>query len=134
MNKYEQIKVVGEGSFGKAILCMRKLDRKRCIIKQISLAKMSPKEAALTEQEASLLARMSHPGIVAFWESFVATSVSGEKQLYICMEFAGLLYIATYALFSNLNPNVSRLLPVNNRLPVEPNNGGAFLSPSHDFR
>ena len=50
---------------------------------------MSSKEAAQTEQEASLLARMSHPGIVAFWESFVATSSAGEKRLYICMEFAG---------------------------------------------
>jgi NIMA (never in mitosis gene a)-related kinase 1/4/5 len=44
---------------------------------------MSPKEAKQTEQEATLLARLNHPNIVSFWESFV-----GAGSLYIVMEFA----------------------------------------------
>jgi serine/threonine protein kinase len=68
---------------GKALLCFRKKDKKRCIIKQISLAKMSPKEAKQTQQEASLLARLNHPNIVSFWDSFLSGS-----SLYIVMEFA----------------------------------------------
>lgn len=44
---------------------------------------MTAKEARQTEQEASLLARLDHPNIVAFWESFVSGST-----LYIVMEFA----------------------------------------------
>lgn len=59
MNKYELEKVVGEGSFGKALLCRRKADRKKCIIKQIALHKMSKKEAKQTEQESTLLSRLN---------------------------------------------------------------------------
>ena len=44
---------------------------------------MTAAEAKQTEQEASLLARLNHPNIVAFWESFV-----GGDNLYIVMEFA----------------------------------------------
>lgn len=83
MDKYEIQKVVGQGSYGRAILCRRKKDSKLCIIKQISLAKLSKKEAKMTEQEAQLLGKLAHPNIVAFWESFTATS-----NLHIVMEFA----------------------------------------------
>ena len=87
MNKYVVDKVVGEGSFGKALLCRRKSDQRKCIIKQISLKKMSRKEAAQTEQESSLLARLKHPNIVTFWESFTETS-KGVSYLWIAMDFA----------------------------------------------
>ena len=87
MNKYKVEKVVGEGSFGKALLCRRNQDSKKCIIKQISLAKMSRKEAAATEQESSILARLRHPNIVTFWESFSETQ-KGVSYLCIVMEFA----------------------------------------------
>lgn len=83
MDKYDVQKVVGQGSYGRAVLCKRRVDSKQCIIKQISLAKLSPKEAKLTEQEASLLSRLRHPNIVAFWESFVS-----RNQLHIVMEYA----------------------------------------------
>lgn len=77
------LKVVGEGSFGKALLCSRKRDRKKCIIKQISISKLSKKDLVFTEQEALLLARLQHPNIVAFWESFKT-----NNSIYIVMEFA----------------------------------------------
>lgn len=83
MEKYDLQRIVGQGSFGKAVLCRRKNDGKLCIIKQISLAKLTPKEAKLTEQEATLLSRLRHPNIVSFWESFTAKS-----QLHIVMEYA----------------------------------------------
>ena len=71
------------GSYGKALLCSRKEDSKQCIIKQISMHKLSRKEALLTEQEANLLKKLQHPNIVTFWESF-----SENSNLYIVMEFA----------------------------------------------
>jgi NIMA (never in mitosis gene a)-related kinase len=83
MDKYELVKVVGQGSFGKALLCKRRTDNKKCIIKQIAVSKMSRKEALFTEQEAKLLARLQHPNIVTFWDSF-----STRDHLYIVMEFA----------------------------------------------
>jgi NIMA (never in mitosis gene a)-related kinase len=87
MNKYKVEKVVGEGSFGKALLCKRIQDGRRCIVKQISLAKMSRKEADQTQQESCILARLKHPNIVTFWESFNETSKS-ISYLFIVMEFA----------------------------------------------
>ncbi len=87
MQAYRIEKIVGEGSFGKALLCVRKTDTKKCIIKQISLSKMGRKEALQTEQEARLLSRLNHPNIVTFWESFQETS-QGKLNLYIVMEFA----------------------------------------------
>ena len=69
MQRYEFKRIVGEGSYGKALLCLRKMDQRPCIIKQISLQRMSKSEAWRTEQESTLLARLSHPNIVAFWES-----------------------------------------------------------------
>lgn len=40
MLKYDFKRVVGEGSFGKALLCHRKSDGRQCIVKQIALDKM----------------------------------------------------------------------------------------------
>ena len=41
MERYELIKIVGSGTYGKALLCCRKPDRKKCIIKQISTIKLN---------------------------------------------------------------------------------------------
>ena len=83
MEKYSIIKTVGEGSFGKALLCERRNDKRKCIIKEISIKKMSKKEAKQTEQEGCILARLNHPNITTFWESFMTVNA-----LYIVMEFA----------------------------------------------
>ena len=83
MNKYSIEKVVGEGSFGKAILCVRRQDSKRCIIKQIKVAKLDSRNRKATEQEATLLSRLNHPNIVSFWDSF-----SDKDHLFIVMEYA----------------------------------------------
>ena len=83
MEKYSIIKTVGEGSFGKALLCGRKNDKKKCIIKEISIRKMSRKEAKQTEQEGTILARLNHPNITTFWETFMK-----PNAFYIVMEFA----------------------------------------------
>ena len=83
MNKYSIDKVVGEGSFGKAILCKRRNDGKQCIIKQIKIGKMDSKNKKATEQEATLLSRLHHPNIVTFMESF-----SDKDHLFIVMEYA----------------------------------------------
>jgi NIMA (never in mitosis gene a)-related kinase 1/4/5 len=83
MNNYDVEKIVGQGSYGKALLCRRKADKKRCIVKQISTQRMSAKEIKQTELESTLLSRLAHPNIVAFWESF-----SSGGCLNIVMEYA----------------------------------------------
>ena len=83
MDAYEFDQIVGEGSYGKALLCRRRTDKKRCIIKQISLKNMNKKEIKRTELEGTILSRLAHPNIVAFWEAF-------HDSGYFCitMEFA----------------------------------------------
>jgi len=41
MDKYLQVKKIGEGSFGKALLVKRKEDGKHCVVKQISISRVS---------------------------------------------------------------------------------------------
>ena len=83
MQNYSTEKIVGQGSFGKALLVRRKSDGKKCIVKQISIAKMMPREVKQTELEATLLQRLQHPNIVKFIESF-----RERQSLMICMEYA----------------------------------------------
>ena len=87
MNKYELERVVGQGSFGKALLCKRKTDSKKCIIKQISIAKLSKREQKATEQESCLLARLSHPNIVSFWESFSSPGEFNHLLMNLIFQF-----------------------------------------------
>ncbi len=70
----------------KALLCRRKSDNKKCIIKQISLVKMNAKEAKQTEQESALLSRLQHPNIVSFLESF-QDATNGKLTLCIAMDY-----------------------------------------------
>lgn len=40
MDKYDVIKVIGEGAFGKACLAKGKSDSKHCVIKEVNFAKV----------------------------------------------------------------------------------------------
>ena len=40
MEKYAKIKMIGEGSFGKAILVKRKEDNRKCVIKEVNISKV----------------------------------------------------------------------------------------------
>ncbi|XP_018764165.2 serine/threonine-protein kinase Nek5 [Serinus canaria] len=82
MDKYELIKQIGEGSFGKIFLAKGKMDDEPCVIKEINLTKMPVKEKEASEKEVILLAKMKHANIVTFY-----ASVQEENKLYIVMEY-----------------------------------------------
>ncbi|XP_045444594.1 serine/threonine-protein kinase Nek3 isoform X4 [Pipistrellus kuhlii] len=75
MDGYAVLRVIGEGSFGRALLVRQEGSNRMFAMKEIRLSKNSRKEAVL-------LAKMKHPNIVAFTESFEA-----EGHLYIVMEY-----------------------------------------------
>ncbi|XP_064636361.1 serine/threonine-protein kinase Nek1-like isoform X2 [Lineus longissimus] len=89
MDRYQKIKKIGEGSFGKAFLVKSKRDGQQYVIKEINIVRMSKKERDEARKEVALLAQMKHPNIVTYRESFEETG-----SLYICMDFceAGDLY------------------------------------------
>ncbi|KAK2840383.1 hypothetical protein Q5P01_014123 [Channa striata] len=84
MNSYEVIRPIGEGAFGKAFLVRDKAGdgHRQCVVKHISLRKMSAREKEASKKEVTVLSKMKHPNIVAF-----VTSFEEEGSLYIVMEY-----------------------------------------------
>ncbi|KAF6376546.1 NIMA related kinase 3 [Rhinolophus ferrumequinum] len=81
MDGYTVLRVIGEGSFGRALLVQQDSSHQMFAMKEIRLPK-SFSDTQNSRKEAVLLARMKHPNIVAFKESFEA-----EGHLYIVMEY-----------------------------------------------
>ncbi|XP_060733208.1 serine/threonine-protein kinase Nek5 [Tachysurus vachellii] len=83
MEEYMVLGQVGEGAFGKALLVREKTGSGlQCVVKQISLSRMSAHEREAAKKEVTLLSRMKHPNIVAFFRSF-----HERNTLYIVMEY-----------------------------------------------
>jgi len=66
---YEQIKKIGEGSFGKAILVQNK-EGSKLVCKMVDVSRASAKEQKDALQEGKLLSALKHPYIVRYRESF----------------------------------------------------------------
>nr|XP_020145964.1 serine/threonine-protein kinase Nek3 isoform X2 [Microcebus murinus] len=81
MDDYVVLRVIGEGSFGRALLVQQESSNRMFAMKEIRLPK-SFSDTQNSRKEAVLLAKMKHPNIVAFKESFEA-----EGHLYIVMEY-----------------------------------------------
>ncbi|CAN9510925.1 unnamed protein product [Ophioblennius macclurei] len=83
MENYCPVRVIGEGSFGRAVLVRCKQRHEEFVMKEIQLPKNRPKLES-SRREAVLLSTMKHPHIVAFRESFEA-----DDLLCIVMEYCG---------------------------------------------
>ncbi|XP_067451398.1 interferon-induced very large GTPase 1-like [Thunnus thynnus] len=70
MEKYKKVKRIGKGGFGMAILVKSKEDGHQYVIKEIGISRMSPEERQKAQKEVEVLAKMSHPNIVQYKESF----------------------------------------------------------------
>ncbi|XP_059187514.1 serine/threonine-protein kinase Nek3 [Centropristis striata] len=81
MERYSLQKVIGEGSFGRALLVRCKSSQEKYVVKEIQLPKNHSK-LENSRREAVLLSRMKHPNIVAFREAFEA-----DDLLCIVMEY-----------------------------------------------
>ncbi|XP_048388918.1 serine/threonine-protein kinase Nek3 isoform X4 [Stegostoma tigrinum] len=81
MDAYTVLKVIGEGSFGRALLVQANNESQQYVMKEIHLSK-NPSGLQRSRREAILLAKMKHPNIVTFIDSFEA-----EGHLYIVMEY-----------------------------------------------
>ena len=67
---YTQIKLLGEGAFGKAFLVQCKSDGSLCVIKKMEMKNMSEEEKKETLTEARILEALKHPNIVRFREVY----------------------------------------------------------------
>ncbi|NWW75840.1 NEK3 kinase, partial [Climacteris rufus] len=87
MEEYNVLKVLGEGSFGRALLVHHRISDQKYAMKEIRLP-MSSSGVENSRKEAVLLAKMKHPNIVAYKESFeVKYKNLTDGHLYIVMEY-----------------------------------------------
>ena len=81
---YKRIKLLGEGSFGKAYLVECLSDGSLCVIKQVNISKMDEQEKKNTLFEAKILEALQHPNIVRFREVYKTK----KGKLCIVMDYA----------------------------------------------
>lgn len=76
-------KVIGEGSYGRALLCKDKVDDELVVVKEVSLGNMTKEEIEAAHKETRILECLHHPYIVKYKGSFL------EKNIFhIAMEYA----------------------------------------------
>lgn len=84
MEKYDPIRVLGEGSFGKVYLMRDKVRKKFVCVKIIKIKNIPKKEREATKVEVELLKRLHHPNIVRYIDSFLSKN---SESLCIAMEY-----------------------------------------------
>ncbi|KAG1670063.1 Serine/threonine-protein kinase Nek1 [Nymphon striatum] len=82
MDKYKRVKVIGQGSFGRALLVRSVNNNGLLVMKEVNIARMTVKECDEARKEVEVLSQMHHPNIVCYRESFEAAG-----YLYIVMDY-----------------------------------------------
>jgi NIMA (never in mitosis gene a)-related kinase len=83
MAKYKQIKLLGKGGFGAAMLVQDRTDQTRLyVVKEVRLS-ADKKAQEDAKREAAFLKSLRHPNIVGYIESFVE-----KGMLHIVMDYA----------------------------------------------
>ena len=82
MNRYQGIRKIGEGAFGRAILVKHLQLNKQCVVEEINIVKMSPKKREDSRKEVAVLAQLKHLNIMTYIESFEDAGI-----LYIVMNY-----------------------------------------------
>uniref|UniRef100_A0A1A9ZWR9 non-specific serine/threonine protein kinase n=1 Tax=Glossina pallidipes TaxID=7398 RepID=A0A1A9ZWR9_GLOPL len=83
LSDYDKIKIVGQGSFGIAVLYKCKTDQRHVVFKQINLNNLSDVEQDLAMNEVEVFSKLHHPNIISYFGSFIK-----DNTLLIEMEYA----------------------------------------------
>jgi NIMA (never in mitosis gene a)-related kinase len=86
-NGYEQVRTVGEGSYGKAVLVRHTTpsprdSQSKAVVKMIDISRASKKEREEALRESQVLASLKHPYIVKYRSNFLA-----DGMLCIVMDY-----------------------------------------------
>jgi serine/threonine protein kinase len=85
-SRYEIQELLGRGSMG-AVYCARDVVLDRPVaVKIFPTEAADAKQAVRIEQEARLLARLSHPGLVTVYDAGIDATVADEPRPYLVME------------------------------------------------
>ncbi|TYZ64419.1 hypothetical protein PybrP1_012655 [[Pythium] brassicae (nom. inval.)] len=75
MDKYEEIRCIGRGTYGSAHLVALRGSGERFVVKKIPTELLTEKEKAQAFREVELLAKLKHPNVVEYRENFVHADV-----------------------------------------------------------
>ncbi|TDH67224.1 hypothetical protein CCR75_000732 [Bremia lactucae] len=84
MDAYEQVRIIGKGSFGVVTQIVRKSDRKMLVWKEVNYGAMSEKEKQLIVSEVNILRELRHPHIVRYLDRVIDKQAT---RIYIVMEY-----------------------------------------------
>jgi NIMA (never in mitosis gene a)-related kinase 1/4/5 len=84
MDKLKQIKLLGEGAFGKCYLCEHPDNGSKYVVKQIDISRMTPQEKKEAYHEAKVMSAFDHPNIIKFIDVYTTTN----GKLNIVMNYA----------------------------------------------
>ncbi|KAF4321704.1 hypothetical protein BBO99_00001684 [Phytophthora kernoviae] len=84
MDAYEQVRIIGKGSFGVVTQIVRKTDRKMLVWKEVNYGAMSEKEKQLIVSEVNILRELRHPHIVRYLDRVIDKQAT---KIYIVMEY-----------------------------------------------
>lgn len=82
--RYEKIRDIGQGSYGKAILVQRRGTTRLCVIKQIRIQGLDEEEMEEVQAEARILASLDHPNIIRLMDD----TIPEDGWLHIVTEYA----------------------------------------------
>ncbi|EEH52383.1 uncharacterized protein MICPUCDRAFT_4932, partial [Micromonas pusilla CCMP1545] len=98
-DRYEFLREIGAGSFGRVFLARRRNDGKLFAVKVVDISAMDGKSRAETKNEVDVLKMLSHPNVVRYHEAALARGGGGSggsggrggygkpRELRIVMEY-----------------------------------------------
>ena len=81
-DKYNYLRLVGKGSFGKAWLVQSKSSQRQYVVKEIQVGNMADKDRHQAVNEVAILARLKHKNVVRYREAFVAAGTLNIVMAY----------------------------------------------------
>lgn len=87
MDRYEELKTLGRGSFGVAVLVRRRTDDKLLVLKRVQTGGLDTAERDAAEREVDTLKSLRFPHVVGYADSF-GEGPDGRDALCVVMEYA----------------------------------------------
>lgn len=82
--RYKRMRLLKEGGFGKAYLCLDLSDHSKCVIKETKTSSMKQNEINEILKEANILKALKHPNIISFRDVYT----NSKKRICIAMDYA----------------------------------------------